>query len=421
MSAGDDRRYRVLISAYACEPGKGSESAVGWNLAVAMAAYHDVWVLTRSNNRQSIERELMARPVPGLSFIYHDLPAWLRWWKKGSRGVRLYYALWQRTCRRKLIAAHRQHRFDLTHHVTLVKYWSLTGAAIERVPFVWGFVGGGDHTPKPFLCDASVGGWLHEKTREFLRYVSECNPALRRLAKNAAASVAVTPATADRLRALGAKRVLLLSQVGLSREELDALAQPAFPSAREFLFAGNLIFLKGVHLGLRAFAEAGLPDWTFRIVGDGSERTRLKELVRRLGIADRVVFEGRIPRDLMLKRMLATGALVHPSLHDSGAFVCVEAMAAGKPVICLNLGGPAVQVTPETGIRVEAFTPAGVVHDMAVAMRRLAYDPELRQRMGDAGRARAQTELCWEQKARCFHDLYHSCVDRSFEGSLKAE
>jgi glycosyltransferase involved in cell wall biosynthesis len=264
--------------------------------------------------------------------------------------------------------------------------------------------------PQPFLHDASLGGWLHEKARELFRRASEFNPALRRLARTAAACVAVTPATAERLHALGAAQVVLLSQVGLSREDLKTLAQPTVPSAQEFLYAGNLIFLKGLHLGLRAFAAADLPEWTFRILGDGPERARLENLADRLGIADRVVFEGRIPRDLLLKRMVATGVLVHPSLHDSGGFTCLEAMAAGKPVICLNLGGPAMQVTPETGIRVEAITPTGVVQDMAMAMHKMALDPKLRQQMGDAGRVRAQTEFSWERKTKQLNDLYHRCI-----------
>ena len=52
------KKLKVLISAYACEPNKGSEPEVGWQWALQMARYHDVTVLTRSNNRAGIEKEL---------------------------------------------------------------------------------------------------------------------------------------------------------------------------------------------------------------------------------------------------------------------------------------------------------------------------------------------------------------------------
>ncbi len=87
---------KVLLSAYACEPGRGSEPEVGWRWAVELAGLgYQVWVLTRANNRAAIERGLASRaPIPSLHFVYYDLPGWARWWKKGGRGVRLYYVLW---------------------------------------------------------------------------------------------------------------------------------------------------------------------------------------------------------------------------------------------------------------------------------------------------------------------------------------
>ena len=65
-------RIRVLISAYACEPNKGSEPGVGWNWALQMAKMDEVYVITRSNNRKVIETFLQKHPVEHLHFYYHD-------------------------------------------------------------------------------------------------------------------------------------------------------------------------------------------------------------------------------------------------------------------------------------------------------------------------------------------------------------
>ncbi len=89
------RKLKVLVSAYACEPDKGSEPGVGWNWVKQIAKTHETWVLTRANNRESIERELQENPMPGAHFVYLDLPHWMRFWKRGQRGVHLYYYLWQ--------------------------------------------------------------------------------------------------------------------------------------------------------------------------------------------------------------------------------------------------------------------------------------------------------------------------------------
>ena len=69
-------RLKVLMSAYACEPGRGSEPEVGWQWAFQMARFHEVTVVTRANNRAVIDRALADYPGAKPEFIYYDLPAW---------------------------------------------------------------------------------------------------------------------------------------------------------------------------------------------------------------------------------------------------------------------------------------------------------------------------------------------------------
>ena len=116
-------------------------------------------------------------------------------------------------------------------------------------------------------------------------------------------------------------------------------------------------------------------------------------------------FLGRIPRTEVLKRLSECDVLVHPSLHDSGGWVCLEAMAAGRPVICLDIGGPGVQVTDATGIKVPALDPEQAIQDMAAAMVRLAADAQLCARMGDAGREHVRTHFDWDRKGERLQEL----------------
>src|SRR3954451_23843350 len=85
---------RVLLSAYACEPGKGSEPGAGWLWALAAARSAEVWVLTRANNRTAIEAD-PAGTLPSLHFVYLDLPPSVLRWKRDGQWVRMYYLLWQ--------------------------------------------------------------------------------------------------------------------------------------------------------------------------------------------------------------------------------------------------------------------------------------------------------------------------------------
>jgi glycosyltransferase involved in cell wall biosynthesis len=104
-------------------------------------------------------------------------------------------------------------------------------------------------------------------------------------------------------------------------------------------------------------------------------------------------------------------------LHESGSWVCLEAMGAGRPVICLDLGGPAFHVTDETGIKVPATSPQQAVSDLAAAMLRLAQDPTQRFRLGQAGRRRVAAQFDWDQKgifmAKAYEGVKESGAGRS--------
>jgi glycosyltransferase involved in cell wall biosynthesis len=103
---------------------------------------------------------------------------------------------------------------------------------------------------------------------------------------------------------------------------------------------------------------------------------------------------------------------VHPSLHDSGGWVCLEAMAAGRPIICLDHGGPATQVTPETGVKVPVLTPEQVITDLAKAMEMLANDIEICEAMGQSGRERISAEFTWGHKADAINAYYKEICAR---------
>src|SRR5947209_9972139 len=113
---------KLLVSAYACEPGKGSEPAVGWNWVQALVRRgYKLHVITRSNNRQAIEGDPASR-VPALTFHYFDLPRWALAWKRRPGGLFLYYLLWQIGAFRLAKRLHPVERFDRVHHVTFASY-----------------------------------------------------------------------------------------------------------------------------------------------------------------------------------------------------------------------------------------------------------------------------------------------------------
>lgn len=405
---------KILLSAYSCEPGKGSEPGVGWNIAREVSRHHQVWVFTRPDeSKAAIEAELARNPNPNLNFVYFTLPFWkdsLKWGQSGA--MQIHYYLWQIQAFFVARRLHKKIGFDLAHHVTFVKYSTPSFISLLKIPFVWGPVGGGEQAPKPFFQDFNTKAKRYETLRLWAHRIGELDPFTRSTARRSVQVRATTHDTAARLKLMGATNVRVTSESGLAQDEIDRLGQcPVPPSSPvRFISMGRILHWKGFHLGIRAFAHANLPDAEYWILGDGPELENLTALAAELGISDRVKFWGRLPRDTSLEKLAQCHVLVHPSLHDSGGWVCLEGMAAGRPILCLDLGGPAVQVTEATGRKIPAHTPEQVVRDMGQAMTDLALDPALRGIMGNAGRELVRANYSWQARGEQLDRLYRELV-----------
>ena len=413
---------KILISAYACEPNKGSEPGVGWETACAVDRVgHEVWVLTTTTHRSGIEAELTHRSELNIHWVYLDPFNWVYDWTTGGKGIQwdvhLHHYLWQIKAYFVAKRLHRTIGFHLVHHATYARYSAPSFLALLPIPFVWGPVGGAESAPLSFWRDFGWRGKVYEFLRQVARFSGEWDPFVHLTARRSALALACTPETADRLKVLQVTRLEVLP--GLTavseadwqlleslrfRRQANREASPEEPPVR-FLSVGRLIHWKGYHLGIRAFLAAKLENAEYWIVGNGSELERLQ------GIAAgdrRIQFLGNLPRSQALQVMADCDVFVHPSLHDFSPTVCIEAMAAGLPVVCLDLGGPNVQVTSETGIRVRAIDPPQAIQDLAEAMTALAQGGDRRQVMGVAGQARVREFYRWEVRGQIYSRLYET-------------
>jgi glycosyltransferase involved in cell wall biosynthesis len=400
-------RLRVLVCAYACEPKRGSEPGVGWNIVRLLAKRHDLWVVTRADHRPAIEAELQLNPLPQVTFLYHRLPFEMgaMWYRIPL--IQLHYYLWQLSLYFMVAPLHREVRFDLAHHVTYVRYWTPNAAALLGIPFVFGPVGSAEAAPPGFVREFPIRSRMTEFLRNAVRVVAEHDPMLRATVRRSTVALATTSQTAAALRRLGATEIRLCPEVGLSEKEIADLAgYGAAGGPLRLLAISRLVSWKGVHLSLYAFARADVPDAEYWIVGDGPERDRLERIARELGIADRVRFFGHISRAEVMAKLSRCHALLHPSLHDGGGWACVEAMAAGRPVLCLDWGGPGEQVTSRTGWKIVPHSRDQVVCEMASIIREMAFDPAELVRFAPECRRHVSENFAWRDRIRFLCDLY---------------
>ena len=173
------------------------------------------------------------------------------------------------------------------------------------------------------------------------------------------------------------------------------------------LFAGRLVAYKGVDVLIKATADLPV---TVVVVGDGPMRSSWTGLAARTTGPGHVVFTGEIPDDELRAYFEACDMFVLPSVTRAEAFgfVQLEAMAHGKPVISTELlsGVPWVNRDGVTGLVV----PPRSVETLRVAIRQLADDAFLRQRLGAGGQQRVREEFSLGQMADRFVRVCHDVV-----------
>lgn len=365
---------KVLLSAYACLPGLGSEPAVGWETLRAAARCHDVWLLTQPPMARAVTRALQGSPLAErVTVVPVEPPAAPR--GRGLAGLlreQWRHDRWQRRAARVAVALDRAVDVDVVHHVTLAAYWMRTGVAAVPKPLVWGPVGGGVQPPLGLLAQTGVRGVAEDALRAVVRAAGGAT-ARRRTAPRAAVTLVQNAATARLLRGVGEVRVLCNALA----VPLPAVA-PSGPRRRDVVVVGRLIGWKGVRLAVRAFRHVSHPDAVLRLFGEGPEHAAVLRAARRWGVADRVVVEGTVPRARLLDEVARAGALLHPALHEEGGMAVAEALALRTPVVCLRHGGPAalVEQWPDSPARLVVPTrPEETARALAAALDDVLADP----------------------------------------------
>lgn len=173
---------------------------------------------------------------------------------------------------------------------------------------------------------------------------------------------------------------------------------------------GNMRDKKGVDYLVWACAEVAREiDLTLLIVGDFIEKERLhwEQFLHASGMEEHIHITGRLPREQALAYHHVSDIFAIPSLRDGCPNALMEAMLAGKAIIGSN--ADAIGEILEHGRDGLVVNP-GDTGDLAAAIRRLASDPALRQRMGQAARQKALTELAPERERDNWLKVYDRVV-----------
>lgn len=389
---------------------------MAWNLIPRLARAHNLWVLTAAQNRKSIEIGWEKQPFPAVHFVYVDLPSWLHRLLRWPGGIQLYAYIWQWRAYFVARRLHRKFGFDAFHHLTYDNDWMASPmGALLSIPYLRGPGGGAHRTPSEFARRYTFQGRWAERIRSAGQWIFRHDPFFILGQRKAKALLVGNREAFGAMPGKWLAKTQLFPLSGVSRDAFGEGPRPQDGAGRfRIMTAGRLVRLKGFDMAIRAFAQfamrvegsASAKSIGFCIYGEGPERERLEALARELGVEELVRFHGWKPRAELWTQMRASDVFLFPSMRDGGGLVAVEAMAAGTPVVCTDLGGPGMHITRECGIKVKPTTPERVISDLASALETLHCHPELLRRMGAAARRRAETVYLWDALADRLLNVY---------------
>ncbi|QCU79393.1 glycosyltransferase [Citricoccus sp. SGAir0253] len=194
----------------------------------------------------------------------------------------------------------------------------------------------------------------------------------------------------------------------------DGRARRAAGDPLRVVALGRLVERKGVDLAVRALAQvpeahltvAGGPDAAG--LATDPEARRLTALAGELGVADRLTLTGRLGREEAAALLASADVVTCTPWYEPFGIVPLEAMACGRPVVGSAVGGLLDSV--EDGVT-GLLVPARDADATAAALRRLADDPGLAERMGAAGRDRVTRLFSWERVAGLTEQAYREALE----------
>ena len=411
MSTTD--KLKIFVSAYACEPGLGSEIGVGWHWVLEMSKHFELWVLTRESNRGTIEPWIAAHTeFAGIHFLYFDLPKWARFWKKGMRGVRTYYNIWQLCTNRILKRTMQENDIKIFHHLTYGNVlWKVSSYGRKQF-FVWGPVGGLETIPAEYSCQYARKSRIIEWVRRAAVKMLPLNFGFKKRCKNADLILCKTEITRDLIPAKHRDKSVLFTDVAVENNATAINTNSKENDTVEFITVGRLDAWRGFDLVIESFARVAKTNKKLHltIVGKGADKQRLSGIVERLGIQEQVTFTGKVAMEEYYRLLAESDVVVNASLKEGAVTVSFDSMAMGKPLICLDTTGYTRYFSNDYAVVIPRTGRKEVIDNLTAAMERMT-DADERKTIGEKAR-NAGAQFTWAARGEEFKELLMKELDK---------
>ena len=411
---------KVLINAYACSPGIGSEPGMAWNWVKNLAKFCELYIITEGEFRERIEAVVPTlEQGANMHFYYNPVSDEIRkmCWNQGDWRFYKYYRQWQWKTYLMAKDICGKEKIDVLHQLNMIGFrepgylWKLSKE--NGAPFVWGPIGGLKQFPTAYLKGAGLKMQLFMRLKNFLniwqlKHEKRVDEAL----KTVRLLISSIPDSYRALKKYKGLESIVIPETGCFLSEDISTARF---DAEEFhiMWVGKFDFRKQLPLALQAVALAKNPKLKLDVYGSGSvgQVEMAKRMGEELGISQQVIWHGNQKNDVIMEAMRKAQLFFFTSVNEDTSTVVLEAVSNRLPVVCFNACGMSAVIDDSVGRKIALSHPSQSAHDFARILNKLEGNRSLLRQLSENCKQR-QMELSWEVKARKIVEEYERIVGK---------
>lgn len=430
---------KILINAYACCPGMGSEQGMGWNWITSLAKTGEVelFVISEGEYRSQIENYLRSEKLKVKSeksardesswlerihFYWNPVPQTTRekCWNQGNWSFYPLYEKWQKKTAEIAREICAKENIDILHQLNMIGFREpgyLADVSKETgIPLVWGPIGGLKMFPLAYAKDGGLKmlafNWLKNTiTKWQIKHDSRVIKTL----KLSSVLISSIPDSYNAIKRYHGLESVVIPETGCSLAALKVKSEKRKEKRGnrpfEILWVGKFDFRKRLDIALKTVALLREKNVILKVYGTGNEQqvADVCELVNALRIENKVFFMGARPNNEVTVAMRNADVFFFTSVSEDTSTVVLEAVSNNLPVVCFDCCGMAVVIDDKVGRKVALSNPEQSVKDFASVISDL-YDNSEELIAKSANCAQRAVELSWENKAMKMVEMYKGVV-----------
>ena len=409
------KKLKILVSAYACAPNKGSEPGMGWNFVTGLAKFHELHVI--------VEKRKWEQPINDFIENNPELNDSVRFYfidKKRNKPLRKiwppsyywFYKKWQKEAYKLAEQLDLKENFDLIHQLNMVGYREPGYLWKIKKPFVWGPIGGLENSPWRFLPSLGFKGFIFYTGRNILnllqrRFLSRPKKAAKR---EMAALISATPNTSKLTKSIWGKDSHVICEVGFQNIQKIEFNKRKKGEPLKIVWSGLHIPRKNLPLLLKSLANVNFK-FELHILGDGELNNSWKKLAKELNLYDSCIWHGWVGKAVANEVYNNAHVFCITSISDLTSTVTLEALTFGLPIICLDHCGFSHVVNENCGIKINVSSSKKAAIDFSKALEKINEDENLRQNLSNGALIRAK-DFSWESKIDKLNSIYNELLKK---------